>query len=152
MVVRPHIGARSMLARRVQPMQITFVRSGGLAAMPGLSVQGTVDLGDARPQVTSESARYQRELTAREIEQLQAAADPATLSRAKTALAARPTTARDAYQYDVTLAPKGGRPETVTFNATGGDDIGRVAPALGHLVQWIDSEAQRIVAHRLKSR
>jgi len=133
-------------------MQITFVRSGGLAAIPGLSVEGTVDLGDARPQVTSASARYQRELTPQEVEQLHAATDPAALSRARTALASRASRTYDAYQYEVTLAPKSGQRQTVTFNATGGDEVGRVAPALGRLVQWIDDEAQRIREHRLKNR
>ena len=117
-------------------MQMTFVRSGGLAAMPGLSVHGTVDLGNARPQVTSESAGYQRELEPGEVEQLQAATDPAVLSRARTALASRSSGTYDAYQYEVTVSPKSGQRQTVTFNATGGDEVSRVAPALGRLVQW----------------
>ena len=57
-------------------MQIKFARSGGLAGMPGLSVEGTVDLGDQGAKVTSDSAKYQRELVPQEVEQLQSAADP----------------------------------------------------------------------------
>jgi hypothetical protein len=81
-------------------LQIKFVRSGGLAGMPGLNVEGTIDLGDPVAKVSSEAVKYRRDLTGPEAEQLRTAADPVAISRAKSALASRPSAARDAYRYE----------------------------------------------------
>jgi hypothetical protein len=134
-------------------MQIRFTRSGGLAGMPGLNVEGTVDLGDQGAKVTSESSKYRRELAPPEVEQLRGAADPEGMSRARTALASRSTKVYDGYQYDITVATKDGKSHKLTFNAAGGGtELNQVAPGLGNLVQWIDNEAQKIKEHRLSNR
>jgi hypothetical protein len=133
-------------------MQIKFARSGGLAGMPGLNVEGTVDLGDQAASVTSESSKYRRALAPPEVEQLRSAADPEGMSRARTALASHPPKVRDGFQYDITVATKDGKSHKLTFNAAGGEELNRVAPGLGNLVQWVDAEAQRIKEHRLSNR
>jgi hypothetical protein len=127
-------------------MQIKFVRSGGLAAMPGLNVEGRLAT------VSSEAVKYRRDLTGPEAEQLRTAADPVAISRAKSALASRPSAARDAYQYEITIATEDGKTHKVTLNAAGGQELSQMAPGLGQLVQWIDQESQRIKAHRLGGR
>ncbi len=134
--------------RRSQVMKISFVRSGGLAAMPGLQVEGVVDLDDRGAKVTSEPAKYQRELSTEEVEQLRLAADPARLSKARTALASPARKLYDAHQYDITVATRDGKSQKLTFNAAGGDEVDQAAPGLGRLVRWIDDEAQRIKEHR----
>ena len=129
-------------------MKINFVRSGGFAAMPGLTVQGVVDLDDRAGKVTSESRKYQRELPPREVEQLRLAADPARMAQARAALTALSRKLNDAYQYDITVVTRDGKSQKLTFNAAGGDDVDRAAPGLGGLVRWIDDEAQKIKEHR----
>lgn len=133
-------------------MQIKFTRSGGLAGMPGLNVEGTIDLSDQGAKVTSESAKYRRELTPAEVEQLRKAADPEGMPRAKTALASRSTKIYDGYQYDITIGTKDGKSHNVTLNAAGSEELKQVAPGVGNLVEWIDNEAQKIKEHRLKNR
>ncbi len=133
-------------------MQIKFVRSGGLAGIPGLNVEGTVDFADAGATVTSDSAKYRRDLAEPETEQLRRAVDPAGIAKAKTALASRSGTINDAYHYDITIATKDGRTQKVALNAAGGQQLDKVLPGLGHLVDWIDQESQRIKEHRLTTR
>jgi len=141
----------SAAERRAHVMKIKFVRSGGLAGMPGLNVEGTVDLGDPEAKVTSDGAKYQRNLTEPEAQQLRTAVDPAAMSRAKSAVSSG-SAARDAYQYDIAVTTSDGKTQNVTLNAAGGQDLGKAAPGLGQLVQWIDQEAQRIKEHRLGNR
>jgi len=50
------------------------------------------------------------------------------------------------------VATSDGKTQKVTLNAAGGEEVGRVAPGVGRLVQWIDQEAQRIKEHRLQNR
>ncbi len=144
--------AAPMPNRRNQVMKIKFVRSGGLAAMPGLKVEGVVDLDDRAAQVTSESSKYRRKLPPQEVEQLRLAADPARMSQARTALASPSRKLYDAYQYDITVATSDGKSQRLTFNAAGGDEVDQAAPGLGSLVRWIDNEAQKIKEHRLSNR
>jgi len=140
--------AASTSSKRSQVMKINFVRSGGFAAMPGLTVQGVIDLDESAGKVTSESRKYQRDLPAREVEQLRLAADPARMARAKAALAALSSKLSDAYQYDISVVTSDGKSQKLTFNAGGGDDVDKAAPGLGGLVRWIDDEAQKIKEHR----
>jgi broad specificity phosphatase PhoE len=138
--------------RRSRVMKISFVRSGGLAAMPGLSVEGVVDLDDRGAKVTSASSKYQRELPTAEVEQLRLAADPARMSQARAVLASPSRKLHDAYQYDITVATSDGKSQKLTFNAAGGDEFDQAAPGLGRMVRWIDNEAQRIKEHRFGNR
>jgi len=156
-VVRLRYGAGAstqapMSTRRSRVMKISFVRSGGLAAMPGLSVEGVVDLDDRGAKVTSASSKYQRELPTAEVEQLRLAADPARMSQARAVLASPSRKLHDAYQYDITVATSDGKSQKLTFNAAGGDEFDQAAPGLGSMVRWIDTEAQRIKEHRFGNR
>ncbi len=144
----PPMQASSLSNRRSQVMKINFVRSGGFAAMPGLTVEGVVDLDDRAGKVTSASRKYQRDLPSQEVERLRLAADPARMSQAKPALAALSRKLNDAYQYDITVVTGDGKSQKLTFNAAGGDDVDKAAPGLGGLVRWIDDEAQKMKEHR----
>ncbi len=148
----PSTQALPMPPRRSQVMKISFVRSGSVAPMPGLQVEGVVDLDDQGPKVTSESAKYQRALSAEEVEQLRLAADPARMSQARTALASASRKLYDAHQYEITVVTSDGKSQKLTFNAAGGDAVDKAAPGLGSLVRWIDNEAQRIKQHQLGNR
>jgi len=146
-------GASSATAKKeVRVMQIKFVRSGGIAALPGLTVEGTIELGDQAPKVTSDGAKYRRDLTGSEADELRSVAAPDAMSTARSALAARSSAPRDAYHYEISVATSDGKTQKVTLNAAGGEEVGRVAPGVGRLVQWIDQEAQRIKEHRLQNR
>jgi hypothetical protein len=138
--------------REVRVMQIKFVRSGGVAAMPGLTVEGTIELGDQAPAVTSDAAKYRRDLAGPEADELRSAAAPGAMSTAKSALASRSAAPRDAYHYEISVATSDGKTQRIALNAAGGEEVGHVAPGVGRLVRWIDQEAQRIKEHRLQSR
>ena len=138
--------------RRDHAVQIKFARSGGMGGLPGLNVEGVVDLDDHGAHVTSAGSQYRRDLAPHEAQTLRSSADLANVSRARTSLAARPSRLRDAYQYDIAVTSREGRTEHVTLNAAGGSGLNEVAPGLGDLVQWIDDEAQKIKEQRLKSR
>lgn len=142
----------SIPAKGSRVMKISFVRSGGLAAMPGLRVEGVVDLDDRGAKVTSEPSKYRRELPTAEVEQLRLVADPARMSQARAALASPSRKLYDAYQYDITVDTSDGKRQRLTFNAAGGDEVDQAAPGLGSLVRWIDNEAERIKEHRLGNR
>ena len=138
-------------------MQIKFKRSGGLAALPGLSVEGAVRLGGTRAEVTSEPSgfsRYERTLAADEAEQLRKAADPVRMSEAQTAVAAATKSAKspqqyDAYYYEIEVITHEGQSlPALAFNSSAGQ-WDQVAPGLGHIVGWIDKEARAIKEHRL---
>ena len=135
-----------------QVMRIKFRRSGGFAGMPGLDVEGAVDLEDKAPKVVSKAASYQRTLDAPEIAQLRSAATPATILQAGKAVASRAGKIYDGYQYDITVETNDGKNESLTLNSADGAELNQMAPGLGHLVQWIDNEAQRIKEHRLRDR
>jgi len=132
-------------SERNKVMQIKFSRSGGVASLPGLTVQGTVDLKDDAPRVTDETAQYARALARPEAEQLRSIALALTTPQAREALARAGGQLRDAYHYDVTVVSADGRSHHVTFNAAGGaESWNRLAPGIGDLIQWIDAEAQKI--------
>ncbi len=133
-------------------MQIKFVRSGGFAGMPGLNVEGTIDLNGQGAKITSNSGKYHRDLAPQEVEQLRSAADPARLSKAKAALASKSQKVYDAYQYDITVATQDGKIHKATFNAGGGEEVNQLVPGLGNLIGWIDDEAQKIRQQRLNDR
>jgi len=116
-------------------------------------VEGTVDFGDREAKVTSDSAKYQRNLAPQEAEQLQSAADPVHMSRAQAALASRSGNLYDAYQYDITVTTEDGKIHTVTLNAAGGGaQLNQIVPGLGNLIGWIDNEIQKIREHQMRNR
>jgi hypothetical protein len=138
-------------------MEIRFKRTGGFAALPGLSVEGTVSLGETTAEVTSGasgSPRYQRTLTGDEVERLRNAADPLRVSEAHTALASasesrKNAQPRDAYYYEIEVVTQEGKSlPALAFNSSAGQ-WDQVAPALGSIVRWIDKEAKAIREHRL---
>src|SRR5262249_2835591 len=88
---------------RNQVMQIKFTRSGGLAAIPGLTVEGTVDVGGPAARVTSEPSKYRRDLAPDELERLREAVERVSVPKARAALASRAATVYDAHQYDITV-------------------------------------------------
>jgi len=134
-------------------MQMRFRRSGGFAATPGLAIEGTVDFTNAGPKVSSQVAGYERTLDSSEVARLRALADPAQLADATKTLRARGNQSYDTYQYDITLEKGDGTTTTLTVNAPGGgNELKAVSPQLNGLIEWIDNEAQRIRAQRMRGR
>ena len=132
-------------------MEITSKRSGGLAGMPGLDVEGTIDLL-AHPAVVTSGA-YRRALTVAEVPLLRGAAELLRTPETHRALAAHQAGLGDAYHYEIGLATSDGAPHRVSLNAAdGGQAIDRTVSGAGALVRWIDGEVQKIREQRLKSR
>jgi hypothetical protein len=136
---------------RSEVMQITFKRSGGVAGMPGLDVEATIDLL-AHPAVVTSGA-YRRPLAATEIPLLRVAAELLRTAETRRALAALPGTLNDAYHYEIALVTSDGTTHRVALNAAdGGQAIDGALSGVGALVRWIDGEVQKIREQRLKSR
>src|SRR5689334_2511692 len=116
-------------------MQINFERSGGFAGA-ATSVAGTVELDEHGGHVDGKGTDYHRELTPEEAERLRTAADPGALAQAKAALPA-PDSARDAYQYDVTVVADDGKSQSLTLGEGGPNQSGN---AVAELRSWIQEE------------
>src|SRR5580765_4684852 len=89
---RPKSHASSKASERKKVMEISFVKSGGLAG-PMTRVQGTIRFKDNTAEVTGD-ASYHRQLTQDETALLRAGADPQTLTRAATSLSAQQSAGR----------------------------------------------------------
>jgi len=130
-------------------VQITFRRSGGMGAMPGLTVDGSVDLDGTPPRVTAPSVGYERALDAAEANRLRRAATALHAAAARAALAASGRDLRDAEAYEITIEQPDGTSATVTFNAAGGAASSRGLDATtAALVDWLHTETDRIRQHR----
>lgn len=118
-------------------MTLTFVRSGGLAAVPAFRISGRVTFDDTGANVTAEPS-YRRALAADEHRELAAAAAAAT----EAGRAARPRAGpvRDGYHFTFTIEDASGRRVEVTANS-GSPSL---TPPVRTLVEWADREAAAI--------
>jgi len=119
-------------------LTITFSRTGGLVAAPGLRVRGVAVLTDEGGTVSA--GAYARAISTEEAAALAAAAREA-IDECRRHLV-QPAPAPDAFRYSFTIA--GDRDET----AFGTSDAGPSPPAVARLVAWARTEADAIVASR----
>ena len=137
----------SLSAESENVVRLTFTRSGGFVAAPGMIVSATVDVDERRTRVTADQDRYTRDVPATEAAALRRI-DPAQL----TALESKqppPTSAQaDQYQYEITIEVAGGRKHTLTVSerAAAGD------PGVAALLDWVRQECEKIWEHRIQSR
>jgi len=140
-------------------MQIHIARSGGVAAMPGLNLEATLDLSGTTPQVT-QSDGYSRTLAPQEAQEVQHLLNPAlffklpselrTLRESNTAKGR--TSIADQYQYDITMQLDDGRKHTVTVSDRMIEDLEHTAPGLGKFLEWAMRELNAIWEHKLQQR
>jgi len=128
-VLIKHLGAGTVI--------ISFVRSGGFTAAPGLRVSGTVTIDDGGASVRAEPS-YRRVLGEDE-RQLLLEAGQALLGRNET-ISSAPGPVRDAYQFAFTVGEEG---KHVTVTA----DSGSLASSgpLQTLIEWASREAASIL-------
>ena len=141
-------------------VKISFVRSGGLVAAPGLQVRALVTL-DASGGVVVAEPDYRRVVDPQESADLAGAADAlahtfrqahGVASRHDQAVAADAerapsAAARDAFRFQFTIESSSG--VRVDLRASDVDLSG--PPELGRLVQWAAREADAIVRKRFGS-
>jgi hypothetical protein len=118
---------------------IEFSRSGGIAAVPGLQVRGTVTFSGDHGVV--ESGAYRRELDSDECEHLSAAA--AAVVQQGESIAPPGDRSRDAYQFQLTVRAAD---RTVTIAAAAGSAT--LPPPVATLVDFLDRECAAIVRSR----
>jgi hypothetical protein len=142
-------------------VKISFVRSGGFVAAPGLQVRASVTL-DASGGVVVAEPDYHRVVDPQESADLARAAealahtfrqDHGVASRHDhlvTADAARTpsTAARDAFRFQFTIESSSGAQAEVRASDV---DLKSGPPELGRLVQWAAREADAIVRKRFGS-
>lgn len=146
-----HRAAMLKKRRTAKLMEIKFVRSGGFAG-PATSVRGVVQFTDQGAKVTSEPGNYARELQPEETGQLRAGANPASLSKAQSALQSGASQMPDGYQYDITLVTDDGKSQNFTVGDGAAQRLEGVAPDTAKLVNWVQQEIQTIWAHRIGKR
>ena len=141
-------------------VKISFVRSGGLVAAPGLQVRALLTL-DASGGVVVSEPDYRRVVELQESAELAGAAEAlAHTSRKDEGVASRhdqtvaagaarapSTAARDAFRFQFTIESSSG--VQATLRASDVDLSG--PPELGRLVQWAAREADAIVRKRFGS-
>jgi phosphohistidine phosphatase SixA len=144
------------VGERTSIMELSFKKSGGIGGnIPGLRVQGTVNLQEQSPAVSGD-ASYRRELGAEETQALRAGAEPPVLEKAAKAIADYHAKAKgmgDVEEYTVSVKTSDGKTHDVTFNTSGSDDeLKSLPPAAAKLVRWVRQEAQSILAEKFKAK
>ena len=131
-------------------MLITFARTGGLVAAPGLGVRAAVALDAAGGEVTMADG-YRRTLDSAEGTALFADAEEA-LAAIERRGGVSPTASHhgspDAFRLDVTISADNSRMAVVASDAA---ELAAI-PALARLSEWAAREADAIVRHRFEGR
>ncbi len=145
-------GLNSRSVERAKIMEISFVKSGGIAG-PMTRVQGTIHFKDTAAEVTGDAA-YSRQLAQDEAEMLRAGADPNALKQTASQLAARQSSSRgaaDMDHYTITIKTADGKTQNITLNSSGGSEPG-VAPATAKFLSWLQRESQNILRAKMQSK
>ena len=128
-------------------VRLTFTRSGGFVAAPGLIVSATVDVDEHRTRVTAEGGRYTRDVPAKEAAALRRI-DPAHLSALESKRRPSTSAQADQYQYEITIEVAGGRKHTLTVSEqAASEDAGLAA-----LLDWVRQECEKIWEHRIQQK
>ena len=126
-------------------MKIEFKRSGGFS--PITNASGTIEFTDSGAEVYAANGAYQRNLTSDEAAKLRSAADQTT--SAASAAPGQNDALRDGFQYDVTVTTKDGKSHTLKLNTGGASPaLNALSAGSAHLLQWVQNESQRILAHK----
>jgi hypothetical protein len=119
--------------------RLSFVRSGGLVAAPGLLVRADVTF-DASGGEVSTVEGYRRPLEPAEAAALIAATEGVAVREAADLKSAP---AADAFRYEMTIE-RAGKPLTLRGDASSVD------PSIVRLVTWVSAEADRILQWRAR--
>jgi hypothetical protein len=134
-------------------VHLTFTRSGGAVAAPGMTVEASVAFGAAGAELTVTGDEYRRHLTAAEIAQLLKDVDVARFFQLRADLRASSPAGFDQYQYDISLETRDGKKHSVTIGGSQSpDELNAFAPGLGRLFGWIQRETDAIWQARVSRR
>ena len=129
--------------------KITFERSGGFVAAPGLMVKGTLHLKpDDTAEVLSERAGYERQLSPQEWRALKDALDSVNLEKLPSDL--RNPRGADQYQYAITFHRADGKTDTVQVDDSPASELENSAAGLGRLTDWVRKETDAIWKRRIR--
>jgi hypothetical protein len=138
---------RGILKKRSAVMKIEFKRTGGLAPLTNSS--GTVNFTDSGASVSSDDGKYQREMAHEEAEQLNAAADPSSLSATGSSLSPN-AQLRDGFQYSITITTNEGKRHSLKINTGGSsEELSKLSPKAAQLLNWIEQESRNILSQRV---
>jgi phosphohistidine phosphatase SixA len=164
--VRLHYGQPStppsatLVAEGGQIMRITFGRSGGLVAAPGLAIEATLDLSGGRARVTDTGSDYVRDLSAQEAEEVRGTIDAGPFfqlpnelrSLNESASKSGGASVADQRQYDIAVHLDDGREHNVTVPETMTDEAEQRSPGLGKFMGWMRQEFDKIMSYRIRQR
>jgi hypothetical protein len=142
-----------ILAAGGEVVRITFTRSGGIVAAPGLTIEGAVSIDAGGAHVTADGGQYTHRVSAGDIVDLVKRLDVGHLFALKKDLRPSSGGAADQYQYDITLETPDGKRHSLTVG--GGQSAGELdsmAHGLGALVEWVRGEAEAIWQARVGRR
>jgi len=134
-------------------VRLTFTRSGGLVAAPGMTIEGTVSIDVDGAHVTADNGAYTHRVSAGDIVDLVKHLDGGRLPALKKDLRALSGGPADGYQYDITLETPDGKHHSVTVGEQqSATQLDGMAPGLGGIVDWVRGEAESIWQARIARR
>lgn len=153
-------GAATLMFGGGRIMRITVVRSGGVVAAPGLTIEATLDLSEGHARVTEAASSYTHDLSADDARQVRGMIDATSFSKLpgelrslnESASRSGRTSIADQWQYDITLHSDDGGHHSVTVSETMTDELERLSPGLGRFLEWIKHEFDSIMHYRLQQK
>jgi hypothetical protein len=134
-------------------VRITFTRSGGLVAAPGLTIEGSVSVDTTGAHVSADGGQYTHRVSAGDLVDLVKRLDIGRLFTLKKDLRSPSRGAADQYQYDITLETSDGKRHSLTVGGQqSAGELDSMAPGLGALVDWVRHEADAIWQARVERR
>jgi hypothetical protein len=134
-------------------VRITFTRSGGIVAAPGLTIEGSASIDAGGAHVTADGGQYTHRVSAGDIVDLIKRLDVAHLFSLKKDLRSASGGSADGYQYDIAIeAPNGKRHSLTVGDGQSVHELDAMAHGLGALVEWVRHECDAILQARVGRR
>jgi phosphohistidine phosphatase SixA len=163
--VRLHYGQPSsstsstLVAEGGEGMRITFGRSGGLVAAPGLAIEATLELGKIRARVTDRASGYVRDLSPEEAGEVRGMIDPESFfqlpnemrSLNESVSKSGRVSVSDQRQYDIGVHLADGRQHNVATSEAMADEAEQRSHGLGKFMRWMSQEFDRIMSYRVSA-
>jgi hypothetical protein len=133
-------------------MRIEIATSGGFAAIPGLNSTASIDLSSATARVSEKSSGYTRTLSPDETKDVRGMIDANHFFQLPTELRSSGSSSADQRQIDITIHLDDGRTHTVRASESMSDEVNRVSPGLGQLLEWSKKEFDSIRSYKVRKR
>jgi hypothetical protein len=133
-------------------MRIEIATSGGFAAIPGLNSTAAIDFSSSSAQVSEKSSGYSRTLSPDETKDIRGMIDTNHFFQLPAELRSSGSSAADQRQIDITIQLDDGRTHTVRASEGMSEEINRVSPGLGQLLEWSKKEFDSIRSYKVRKR